>query len=71
MKKLYCPECDSYLEGGDGELKDCFICNWKQPREEEVKSTKLKKLYCPKCDSYLEGGDGELKDCFCGWKQPD
>lgn len=30
MKKLYCPECSAYLEGGDGECKDCH-CGWKQP----------------------------------------
>lgn len=36
MKKLYCPECGAYLEGGDGSMQDCF-CGWKQPeaREEE------------------------------------
>jgi len=27
---LYCPECNSYLEGGDGENHDCS-CGWKQP----------------------------------------
>ena len=30
LPKLYCPECGEYLEGGDGELKDCH-CGWKQP----------------------------------------
>ncbi len=30
MNKLYCPECSAYLEGGDGEYKDCY-CGWKQP----------------------------------------
>lgn len=29
-RRLYCPDCGSYLEGGDGELKDCS-CGWKQP----------------------------------------
>lgn len=29
-RRLYCPDCGSYLEGGDGELKDC-LCGWKQP----------------------------------------
>ena len=38
MKKLYCPECSAYLEGGDGECKDCH-CGWKQPMEEEKQST--------------------------------
>jgi hypothetical protein len=38
MKKLYCPECSAYLEGGDGECKDCN-CGWKQPMEAEKKST--------------------------------
>ena len=30
MKKLYCPECGNYLEGGDGELHNC-LCGCKQP----------------------------------------
>ena len=34
MKRLYCPECGEYLEGGDGECKDCH-CGWKQPPDEE------------------------------------
>ncbi|WIF73772.1 hypothetical protein QN092_07840 [Proteus vulgaris] len=38
MKKLYCPECSNYLEGGDGECKDCY-CGWKQPAGEEKQST--------------------------------
>ncbi|MDC9765964.1 hypothetical protein [Proteus mirabilis] len=38
MKKLYCLECSAYLEGGDGECKDCH-CGWKQPMEEEKQST--------------------------------
>lgn len=38
MKNLYCPECSAYLEGGDGECKDCH-CGWKQPMEEEKQST--------------------------------
>ncbi|MEY0545125.1 hypothetical protein AB7318_21550 [Providencia rettgeri] len=38
MKKLYCPECSAYLEGGDGECKDCH-CGWKQPVSEEKQST--------------------------------
>lgn len=38
MKKLYCPECSAYLEGGDGECNDCH-CGWKQPMEEEKQST--------------------------------
>lgn len=33
MKKLYCPECDAYLEGGSGDLVDCH-CGWKQPADE-------------------------------------
>ncbi|UTC25989.1 hypothetical protein [Phage vB_KsaM-C1] len=32
--RLYCPECGAYLEGGDGELKDC-LCGWKQPENRE------------------------------------
>lgn len=23
MKKLYCSDCGEYLEGGDGQMKDC------------------------------------------------
>lgn len=38
MKKLYCPECSAYLEGGDGECNDCH-CGWKQPMEKEKQST--------------------------------
>ena len=34
MKKLYCPECGNYLEGGDGDMQDC-CCGWKQPEETE------------------------------------
>ena len=34
MKKLYCPECGNYLEGGDGDMHDC-CCGWKQPDEAE------------------------------------
>lgn len=34
MKKLYCPECGNYLEGGDGDMHDC-CCGWKQPEEPE------------------------------------
>ena len=34
MKKLYCPKCSSYLEGGSGDLVDCH-CGWQQPQEEE------------------------------------
>jgi len=34
MKKLYCPECGEYLEGGDGTMQDC-LCGWKQPKELE------------------------------------
>lgn len=30
MKKLYCPECNEYLEGGSGNLANCH-CGWKQP----------------------------------------
>ena len=30
LSRLYCPHCGAYLEGGDGELKDCG-CGWKQP----------------------------------------
>lgn len=33
MKKLYCPECSAYLEGGSGDLVDCH-CGWKQPDSE-------------------------------------
>lgn len=33
MKKLYCPECSAYLEGGSGELVDCH-CGWQQPQDE-------------------------------------
>lgn len=40
MKKLYCPECSAYLEGGDGECKDCH-CGWTQP----VKVSKPMALY--------------------------
>jgi len=32
MKKLYCPGCGEYLEGGNGELTDCS-CGFKQPVE--------------------------------------
>lgn len=32
MKKLYCPECSAYLEGGSGDLVDCH-CGWQQPDE--------------------------------------
>ncbi|WP_249215366.1 MULTISPECIES: hypothetical protein [unclassified Providencia] len=42
MKKLYCPECSAYLEGGDGECKDCR-CGWKQPAE-EAKESELEQL---------------------------
>ena len=34
MNKLYCPECGNYLEGGDGDMRDC-CCWWKQPEETE------------------------------------
>ena len=34
MKKLYCPECGNYLEGGDGDMRDC-CCGWRQPEETE------------------------------------
>lgn len=33
MKKLYCPECSAYLEGGSGDLVDCH-CGWQQPADE-------------------------------------
>lgn len=33
MKKLYCPDCGDYLEGGDGEMRDC-LCGWSQPKDE-------------------------------------
>ena len=33
MKKLYCPECSAYLEGGSGDLVDCH-CGWQQPHDE-------------------------------------
>ena len=33
MKKLYCPKCSAYLEGGSGELVDCH-CGWQQPHDE-------------------------------------
>lgn len=33
MKKLYCPECGEYLEGGDGECHDCRVCGWTQPKD--------------------------------------
>lgn len=29
MKNPYCPECNNYLLGGDGECHDCS-CGWKQ-----------------------------------------
>lgn len=32
MKKLYCPECGTYLEGGSGDMVDC-PCGWKQPED--------------------------------------
>lgn len=32
MKLLYCPLCGEYLEGGSGDLVDCY-CGWKQPQE--------------------------------------
>lgn len=32
MKSLYCPQCSSYLEGGSGDLVDCY-CGWKQPED--------------------------------------
>lgn len=34
LSRLYCPDCGAYLEGGDGELKDC-LCGWKQPINRE------------------------------------
>jgi hypothetical protein len=33
MSLLYCPECNSYLEGGTGENQDCS-CGWEQPPPE-------------------------------------
>ncbi len=30
MDRLYCPICNEYLEGGDGECHDCS-CGWQQP----------------------------------------
>lgn len=33
MKLLYCPKCNNYLEGGDGENHDCS-CGWSQPMDE-------------------------------------
>ena len=33
MKKLYCPECNAYLEGGSGDLVDC-LCGWQQSADE-------------------------------------
>lgn len=33
MKLLYCPLCGSYLEGGCGDMNDCY-CGWKQPEDE-------------------------------------
>lgn len=32
MRKLYCPKCGAYLEGGDGECHDCR-CGWQQPQD--------------------------------------
>nr|DAH06152.1 MAG TPA: Trm112p-like protein [Bacteriophage sp.] len=34
LRRLYCPECGAYLEGGSGELQDCH-CGWKQPNYED------------------------------------
>jgi len=31
VELLYCPECNNYLEGGDGEMKNCH-CGWEQPK---------------------------------------
>ncbi|MCX8980082.1 hypothetical protein NLN92_18935 [Citrobacter portucalensis] len=42
MTKLYCPECGAYLEGGDGENKDCH-CGWKQP---------VPVLHCDSCGNH-------------------
>lgn len=33
MKKLYCPDCGEYLEGGSGDMVDC-LCGWKQPEDQ-------------------------------------
>lgn len=69
MKKLYCPECSSYLEGGDGECKDCR-CGWKQPVEEAKESAfeqlqeenaKLKQAIIniiKNCEEIILNGDG-------------
>jgi hypothetical protein len=32
MKSLYCPKCNSYLEGGSGDMVDCH-CGWEQPED--------------------------------------
>lgn len=37
MKRLYCPDCGEYLEGGNGEMKDCH-CGFKQPDEKSDES---------------------------------
>ncbi|ADW76552.1 hypothetical protein Rahaq_4977 (plasmid) [Rahnella aceris] len=39
ITKLYCPECGAYLEGGDGENKDC-LCGWKQPIADKYSEVK-------------------------------
>lgn len=51
MKKLYCPDCGAYLEGGSGELVDCH-CGWKQPVDA--------KYYCEGC-----GNDDAEYLSFC------
>ena len=80
MSYLYCPECNSYLEGGSGELQDCS-CGFKQsapdPETEyygwqidinEEEGTR----YYTACDEEFSLGSGNLEDnkikfcLYCG-----
>ena len=56
MKYLYCPKCGEYLEGGDGEMKDC-LCGFKQQKTEDdnmiIDCIRFRwpdlKCWCPSC----------------------
>ncbi|EOH1034833.1 hypothetical protein ACLMYS_003806 [Salmonella enterica] len=72
MTKLYCPQCNNYLMGSDGNNHDC-LCGWEQPHingecegcgNEHPTYTKN----CPhcggcKCDACDMGDDVECPNC--------
>lgn len=53
MGILYCPECNNYLMGGDGECHDCS-CGWKQKREipEDMFNNELSEVEMTMLDSF-------------------